>query len=257
MFFKRDMCFPFCDKIHRIRGYSLCNIYLKNIMTIDFFKTNQEKVNIKDYIIKENNIFHSVQFGFDSILFRQDEITPFCNSMTTLYELYENFSAKIHIPLPQIGWKNKDNVRDKINEIFSDFIDTQAKYEIIDGVESLNFISLIIRKHINLLKNYNIHISDLVLQIECEDIENTILYFECPLYFEYIKENGLCFSQKQNEKTKVIYLKDCESLTYEQLDQAIAFDLFASMFGFHPNKVLEIHREAQKIRYLDTFEENS
>lgn len=91
--------------------------------------------------------------------------------------------------------------------------------------------------------------------MECEDIESTILYFNCSLYYEYIKENGLCFSQKQREKTKIMYLKDYDGLQYEQLDQAIAFDLFAYMFGFHPDKVFEIHREAQKIKYPDMFEE--
>lgn len=83
------------------------------------------------------------------------------------------------------------------------------------------------------------------------------MFFNCPLYYEYIKENGLCFSQKQGEKTRIIYLKDYDGLQYEQLDQAIAFDLFAYMFGFHPDKAFEIHREAQKIRYPDLLEENN
>lgn len=135
-------------------------------------------------------------------------------------------------------------------------IDENARYKIIDGVLVLDCICASIKKHVELLKKYNITISDLVLQIECEDIENTILYFDCPLYFEYIKENGLCFSQKRDEKTKVIYLKDCEGLTYEQLDQAIAFDLFSHMFGFHPDRVFEIHRKAYKLRYPNLFVED-
>ena len=42
---------------------------------------------------------------------------------------------------------------------------------------------------------------------------------------------------------------------YEQLDQTIAVDLFAYMFGFHPDRVFEIHKEAQKLKYPDLFEE--
>lgn len=77
------------------------------------------------------------------------------------------------------------------------------------------------------------------------------MYFDCPLYFQYIKENGLCFSQKKREKTKILYLKDCENLDYKQLDSAIAFQVFASIFGFNPDKVYE---EAQRIKYPDEYE---
>ena len=122
---------------------------------------------------------------------------------------------------------------------------------------AVNSIWASIKKHIDLLKKYDVLISDLVLQVECEDIENTILYFDCPIYMQYIKENGLCFSQKQNESTEIIYLKKYEGLTYERLDQGIAFDLFAYMFGFHPDRAFEIHNEAEKIKYSDVLEENS
>lgn len=257
MFFERDVEFPYNNLLHKTREYSLCNIYLKSLADIDIFKTYQDKEKIKTYIIQDkNSIFHSAQFDLNSILFRHRPITPFNNGITMLYELYREMSTKIYVPLTTMADFDNEYAIDKICECISADIDENARYKIIDGVIALDCIWASIRKHVELLKRYDISISDLVLQMECEDIENTILYFDCPLYFKYIKENGLCFSQKQNEKTKIIYLKDSEGLTYKQLDQAIAFDLFAHMFGFHPDRMFEIYREAQKIKYPDIFEED-
>lgn len=256
MFFERDIEFPYNSIIYKTREYSLCSIYLKNLSDANIFKTYQDKEDIKNSIIQdENSIFHCAQFGLNSILFRHKQITPFNNGITMLYELYGDISAKIYIPLTMMDDFDNECAINKICECVSANMDKNAKYKIIDGVIALDCIWGAIKKHIQLLNKYHIPISDLVLQIECEDIENTILYFDCPEYLDYIEKNGLCFSQKQNEKTKIIYLKDCEGLAYEQLDQSIAIDLFAYMFGFHPDRVFEIHKEAQKLRYPDLFEE--
>lgn len=256
MFFERDIEFPYNNLVHKTREYSLCNIFIKNLAEINIFKTYQDKEKIKTCVIQDKeSIFHSAQFDLDSILFRHKTITPFDNGITMLYELYRDLSTKIHIPLTTMDDFESEYAVNKICECISANIGKNARYKIIDGVVALDCIWASVRKHIEILKKYNISISDLVLQMECEDIESTILYFNCPLYYEYIKENGLCFSQKQREKTKIMYLKDYDGLQYEQLDQAIAFDLFAYIFGFHPDKAFEIHREAQKIKYPDMFEE--
>lgn len=259
MFFKRDIEFPYNNLEYKTRKYSLCNIYLKNLSDINIFKSYQDKENIKTCIVQDKySIFQSAQFNLNSILFRHKTITPFSNEVTMLYELYGDMSAKIHVPLTITReYFEKEYVRNKICECTSSNIEDNARYKIIDGVLALECIWTSIKKHVDLLKKYDILISDLALQMECEDIENTILYFDCPSYFEYIKANGLCFSQKQSEKTKIIFLKDGEGSMYEQLDQAIAFDLFSHMFGFHPDRVFEIHEEAKKIRCPDLFEEGS
>lgn len=257
MFFKRDIEFPYNNLLHKTRKYSLCNIYLKSLADINIFKTYQDKENIKTCIIQDkDSIFHSAQFDLNSILFRHKTITPFNNGITMLYELYGDMSTKIYVPLTTMADFDNEYAIDKICEYISASIDENARYKIIDGVLAIDCIWASIKKHVDILKKYDISISDLVLQMECEDIENTILYFDCPLYFKYIKENGLCFSQKQSEKTKIIYLKDCEGLTYEQLDQSVAFDLFSYIYGFHPDRAFEIYREAQKFKYPDLFEEN-
>lgn len=256
MFFKRDIEFPYNNLVYKTREYSLCNIFIKNLAETNIFKTYQDKEKIKTCIIQDKeSIFHSAQFDLGSILFRHKTITPFDNGITMLYELYGDLSTKIYVPLTTMADFDNKYAIDKICECISAGINKTARYKIIDGVLALDCICASTKKHFDLLKRYNISISDLVLQMECEDIGNTILYFDCPLYYEYIKENGLCFSQKQDEKTKIMYLKDYDDLQYEQLDQAIAFDLFAYMFGFHPDKVFEIHREAKKIKYPDMFEE--
>lgn len=257
-FFKRDIEFPYNNSAHKTREYALCNIYIKNLENINIFKTYQDKENIRACIIQEKgSIFQSAQFSLNSILFRHKTITPFDNGVTMLYELYGDMSIKIHVPLYPMRDFDKECARNRICEYTSTNIDENASYKIIDGVIAVNSIWASIKKHIDLLKKYDVLISDLVLQVECEDIENTILYFDCPIYMQYIKENGLCFSQKQNESTEIIYLKKYEGLTYERLDQGIAFDLFAYMFGFHPDRAFEIHNEAEKIKYSDVLEENS
>lgn len=255
-FFKREIVFPYSNLVYKTRNYSLCNIYLKNLSDINVFKSYKDKENIKDCIIQdEKSIFHSAQFDLYSILFKHKAITPFDYGITMLYELYSDMSTKIHVPLTTMEEFDNKYAKDKICECIVARKDEDARYRIIDGVVALDCIWVSTQKHIELLKQYNISISDLVLQMECEDIGNTILYFDCPSYLEYIKRNGLCFSQKQIEKTKIMYLKDYDGLQYEQLAQAIAFDLFAYMFGFHPDKIFEIHREAQNIRYPDMFKE--
>ena len=255
-FFKREIDFPYNNLLHKTRNYSLCNIYLKNLSDINVFKSYEDKEDIKNFVIQDKDtIFHCAQFDLNSILFRHKSITPFDNGITLLYELYRDMSTKIHVPLTTITDFDNEYAIDKICECISVNIDKSARYKMIDGVVALDCVWGTMKKHIKLLKSYDISISDLALQVECEDIENTILYFDCPLYFKYVKENGLCFTQKKSEKTKIIYLKDCEGLTYEQLDQAIAFDLFAHVFGFHPDIVFEIHREAHKLKYPDLYEE--
>lgn len=216
-FFKRDIEFPYNNSVHKTREYALCSIYLKNLKNINIFKTYQDKENIRTSVIQEKgSIFQSAQFDLSSILFRHKTIAPFDNGVTMLYELYGDMSTKIHIPLSPMRNFDKEYARNKICERISINIDENSRYKIIDGVVAIDSIWASIKKHIDLLKKYDILISDLALQVECEDIENTILYFECPSYMEYIKENGLCFSQKQNESTEIIYLKNCEGLTYER-----------------------------------------
>ena len=184
-FFKREVEFPYNNLLHKTRGYSLCNIYLKNLTDLNIFKTYQEKEGIKNSIIQdENSIFHCAQFDLNSILFRHKPITPFDNEITILYELYGDISAKIHIPLTMMDNFDNEYAINKICECMSAYLDKNAKFNLVDGVIALDCVWGTIKKHIDLLKNYNIPISDLVLQMECEDIENTILYFDCPLYFK-------------------------------------------------------------------------
>ena len=251
-FFKREIVFPYNNLVYKTRNYSLCNIYLKNLSDINIFKSYQDKENIKDRIIQDS-LFHYAQFELNSILFRHKVITPFNNEMTILYELYKDISTKIHVPLTTMEDFDNEDAIGKICESISVNVNKDSRYKMIDGVIVLNGIWATMKKHIKLLEDYNIPISDLALQIECEDIGNAILYFDCPLYFEYIRKNGLCFSQKQSIKTKIIYLKDCEGLEYEQLDQTVAFDLFCYIFGFHPDRAFEIHREATELKYSDLF----
>lgn len=256
-FCKRELFFPYNNALHKIRNYSICNVYIKSMASINKAKTYQEKENIKNLVIRDKeSIFHAAQFDLHSILFRHNPTTPFGNELTVLYELYDDFSAKIHVPLATCEDYEKEYATQKINAQFGRHIEENARYKIIDGIVATDSIWASIKKHINILKSNNVSISDLVIQMECEDIENTILFFDCPLYYEYIKENGLCYSQKQSQKTDIIYLRDCEDIEYEQLGQAIAFDLFAYLFGFHPDRAFEIHREAQKLRYPDIFAED-
>lgn len=253
-FCKRDIYFPYNNILQKTRDYSICNIYIKTMTEINIFRTYCDKENVKNSIISdEKSIFHSAQYNLNSILFRHKAITPFSNSITVLYELYGDTSAKIHVPLAVCDDFDRECAGDVISKMLSTRIDNNARYKILDGVESIDSIWAALRNHIIILKNNNIPISDLVVQVECEDVENTVLYYTCPLYYEYIKENGLCYSEKQRQKTNIIYLRDFEDIQYEQLDQAIAFDLFTSLFGFHPDKAFEIHREAQRLRYPDMF----
>lgn len=255
-FFKRDIYFPYNNITYRTRDYSICNIYLKTLSEISIFRSYEDKENIKNRIIGNGNIFQCGQYNISSIMFKHRATSPFNNGITFMYELYNNASAKINIPLPMISTDSfeKEYATNKINALFPVRIDESAKYKIVDGVVAIDGIMAMIKKHIDILNDNDIPISNLALQLECEDIENTILYFDCPLYYKYIKDNGLCYVQKQEEKTEIIYLEDCIGISYDQLDQAIAFDLFAYLFGFHPDRAFEIHKEAQKIRYPDAFD---
>ena len=183
MFFKRDIEFPYNNLVYKTREYSLCNIYLKNLADSNIFKTYQDKENIKTGIIQEKgSIFQSAQFDLNSILFRHKTITPFNNGITMLYELYGDMSTKIHVPLSTMRDFDKEYARNKICECISVSIDENARYKIIDCIVALDSIWASIKKHVDLLKKYDISIADLALQMECEDIENTILYFDCPSY---------------------------------------------------------------------------
>lgn len=253
-FCRREIFFPYNNILHKTRDYSICNVYIKSLASINKIRTYQEKENIKNLVITEKeSIFHAAQFDLHSILFRHKPTTPFGNEITVLYELYDDFSAKIHVPLANCDDYEKEYATQKINAQFCRHIEEKARYKILDGVVAIDSIWASIKKHIDILKNNNISISDLVIQMECEDIENTVLFFDCPLYYEYIKKNGLCYSQKQSQKTDIIYLKDCEDIEYEQLDQAIAFDLFTYLFGFHPDRAFEIYKESHKIKYPDIY----
>lgn len=254
-FFERDIHFPYNNIMYRTRDYSICNIYLKTLSDINIFKSYDEKEKIKNSVIGDGYVFQYSQHNLKSIIFKHRATSPFDNGITIIYELYSDTSAKINIPLPMVTdyLSKREYATRKINALFPVEVDSNAKYKIIDGVDALGSILVTLKKHIDILSANNIPIYNLALQLECEDIENTILYFDCPLYYEYIKNNGLCYAQKQGQKTEIIYLKDCVDIGYDQLEQAIAFDLFAYLFGFHPDRAFEIYKEAQKIKYPDLF----
>lgn len=255
-FFERDIYFPYNDILNKTRDYSICNIFLKTLADINIFKSYEEKDKIKNCVIGDGHIFQCGQYNIDSIIFKHRATSPFNNGITVIYELYNDTSAKINIPLYMVtdDLFEKEYATNKINALFPVKIDENIKYKIIDGVVAIDFIMAALKEHIDILNSNNISIYDLALQLECEDIENTILYFDCPLYYEYIKNNGLCYAQKQGQKTEIIYLKDCVGIRYDQLEQAIAFDLFAYLFGFHPDRAFEIYKEAQKLKYPDLFD---
>ncbi len=249
-FFKRDIYFPYNDEINKKRQYSLCNIYLKNVSDVKIFQTYKEQENIMSFI-KHNNtqIFKSVQFGLNSILFKHESITPFKNQITMIYELFNDASAKFYIPFSNIDEKYP------IEKNFSgcNYEDKNTNYRILNGVITVDSIRAVLTRHIHLLEKNNISISNLVLQMECEDIENTVLYFNSPLYFKYIEEDGLCYSLMEKAKTMIIYLKDCKNLDYDNFASSVAFELFSVIFGFHPEKIKEIYFEAQEYEYADFY----
>lgn len=238
-FFKRDIYFPE-NEFQFGKGtitYPICNIYFKNVSQPcqKQLKTYDDYEELCAQVIsaRDEPIFSNAQHSFNSLIFRHKAIDPSMPMLTPTMEVFFDFSAKIHIPLAFVSESERTEAVSKLKQMN---LLNGDRIKICGGVDSFNCVFGALLTLADIYKHYKIPIINFAVCFEIENANNTVLFFEGLKYLEEIQENGLRFSSRTHSKSRVIFLKDYDSLDYHSLAASLAYDFFAAEFGFSPSK---------------------
>lgn len=253
-FCKRDIYFPnntFTQGIGRIT-YPICNVYLINIRKSPKYrlKSREDFENLKTEVTNEkhSNLLQNMQHTFNSVVFRHQALDPSTPSITPTIEIFSDFSAKLHVPL---GFTSNSERETAINNLKNSGLICKDDIKICDGVDSFNCIFGLLYLITKVYDHYNIPIRDMAVCFEMENSDNTVLYFNGNIFLDQAKSNGLCYCNRIESKSKVIFLKDSNVPNYQAVASSLAFDFFLAEFGFDPNYAEEMIFQANKEKYPD------
>lgn len=257
-FCKRTVYFPgisYQAGVERI-PYPICNVYFKNIgCRIQRFKDHQDFLDsLKAQVCNaSNSIFSAVQPTFESVIFRHRPLDPSVLSTTPTIEIFQDLSAKIHIPL---SFSNDKERNIAIQILKRQGLVCGKNVKVCSGVDSFNCVFGALRVIISIYKYYKLPASDIAVRFEMENSNNNILFFEGSLFLERAKTNGLSYCSRISSKSKIIFLKDYPGIDYNSVSQQLAYDFFLAEFGFSTVDTHQMIMQALANKYPELLEEN-
>lgn len=257
-FCKRTIYFPgnsYQADVEKIL-YPICNIYFKNI-GYHTMKQKDSKSFFDDLRIQicnsSNSIFSSTQSTFESVIFRHRSLDPSVLSVTPTIEVFRDLSAKIHIPLAFASNKERDAA---INVLKNQGLISGENIRICGGVDSFNCVLSALKVLTSTYEHYKLPISDMAICFETESSNNSILYFEGPLFLEHSKKNGLNYCSRISSRSKIFFLQNYPKLDYDSISDQLAYDFFLAEFGFSAMDMRQMINQALESKYPQLFEEN-
>ncbi|PGB61164.1 AlbA family DNA-binding domain-containing protein [Bacillus wiedmannii] len=187
------------DLLDSFESHNPDNIPAKQFinLALDISKTSHEYPLTQDSgHISLSMPFEKASFSHESIIFRNSKMLD--NYQNTIaWEQFLGGSAKFHIPLPYLESKECiDNIlihaidyKDK--EIFDDF-------RFINGTSFVGALIGCLSIYSKTVRNLNPTNSELIIAFELNNVQQDVLFFDTPYFYEKIVQNGLVFSDRDN-----------------------------------------------------------
>lgn len=222
----------------------LCNIYIKHIdkpFAGSFFIKLEDLA--KKFLNMPSNQFHNYIFSNDSVVF-QNSSTLGKYHIGINIEVFSDYSAKIHIPIPQIDGSKRNLAIDRLKHISGqELID---EFLLLDGYAAFQCFQFIVQQYFRFLESEDIDVSSFLYQMSLEDAENSILYFDSDSYESYVREHDVPYCCKETQQTPRYYFR-----SHKKREQSFYFmDLlirFFFMFGLSPADAAQMYADAVHI----------
>ncbi|MCE5286077.1 MAG: ATP-binding protein [Pelosinus sp.] len=143
-----------------------------------------------------NMPFFRSNYSVGSVIFRNaSELDSF--QSTCAWEQTWSGAAKFHIP---ISYLNKLFVIKKLTPFIKNVRNSKLleEFSYINGRDLVNSILGCYINYFYAMKNLFEDLEDFIIVIDLENVRNDVLFFDTDQFYNYIQENGLPFSDKNN-----------------------------------------------------------
>lgn len=221
----------------------LCNIYIMN--TAKTFAQGSS-IRLEDLAQKfmsiSPNQFHNYIFSNDSVIFQNNKVLGKFN-IGINFEIFSDYSAKLHMPIKQLDSTEKDIAVDRLKYISGQ--NSVDDFLLLDGYSACQSFQYIVQQYFDFLKTQKVELSAFIYQMSLEDAENCILYFDSDPYEVYVREHDIPFCCKSSLQSLPRYLKKRKN--DDSAFEAIIFLIdFFYMFGLDPRDAANMYIEAMK-----------
>lgn len=251
-FCKRDYHFPYNHKsiFQEKVTYPIATIYLKNtsLKQKSFLNRYSNRDQLIEFVKSKFDIFESISYSMNSIIFMQKPVLPGKNAGTYVFELYYDWSCKILVPFGSMT----DEDKLKAKRVLHDLDISDEDFNSLPLVNGGTIFNLLISGMIifeEIAGQFHLKEKDYVYCFELENACETCAFFDSSKYIEYIKEYGLPYAHKEKNKSGIRWLKDYQKMHFKDLRYSFIADDLGSCFGFRSDKIFDIWYESNK-RYL-------
>ena len=77
-------------------------------------------------------------------------------------------------------------------------------------------------------------------------VGEVVPFFYGNQYQEYVKRHGIPYAHRENNKSKIIYLKDNPKVHFDEMSGSLIADVLGAAFGFRSDSVFEILQDSNK-----------
>ena len=246
-FCKRDFYYAYNNILQCKVTYPIANIYLKNVSSKyrNFFNLYTNRDKFIDFIKLNNDIFEHISYYMNSIIFMHKFIFPGSNSGTFVFEFFYDWSCKIAMP---IGLSN-DTEKSAYQEYYIDLgFDEEKvnKFNLVSGSDIFNALFSGMLLFEKIAKQYKLQEKDYAFCLELENAGEVVPFFYGNKYQEYVKRHGIPYAHRENNKSKIIYLKDNPKVHFDEMSGSLIADVLGAAFGFRSDSVFEILQDSNK-----------
>ena len=188
------------------------------------------------------NQFHNYIFSNGSVVFQNSKVIGQFH-IGIIFEIFSDYSAKIHMPIKRLDGFEKDVAVDSLRQISGQ--SSVDDFLLLDGYSACQSFQYIVQQYFQFLKTEKIDLSAFLYQMSLEEAGNSILYFDSEPYATYVRKQDIPYCCKSTLRTCPNYFerqaKNDSSSSYVNLLLHFFF-----MFGLNPKDAVKMYLEAMK-----------
>lgn len=249
-FFHRDIYLGYVPILKRSATPSV-NIFVKNISQKQTaFSAFSNRNKIVEFVNQEFlHTFENIQYSMDSIIFKHKPTMPTSDSYTFVFELFYDWSFKMCMPIGIIDYNEIDDIKQQYIKMGIKK-NTVEKFHITNGGYVLNSVRMFFGIIQNLAKKYKLKPKDYAVACELENIADCILAFTGDEYISYLNEYGIAYANKEENKSKIIFLKDYTKVNFMSVGDLFMTEFVAAAFGYDCSKIsMILNADNKKYNY--------
>ncbi len=164
----------------------IINIYMKSNLNSEL--QNYEEIEQLAKSVCNKTIFTGYYYSSKSIIFYNAEVDH-SKTATVIFELFFDYSAKIHIPLPRYGEEDEKNIIKALPQKYKayDF----KKYILFNGILLIDILADVFNIYNDILVKKSVNISNGETRVVFENTQNSIFIQNNVKYFDFIAQEGL------------------------------------------------------------------